>query len=76
MVQAFVMVKTDAGRSEAVREDLLDIDGVEEAHVVAGNFDIIVEVAGSEVYDVLHAVVAEVQALNGVSDTKTYISLS
>jgi len=76
MVEAFVMVKTGAGRSEAVREDLVAIEGVEEAHVVAGNFDIIVEVAGGEVYDILHAVVSEVQALDGVTDTKTYISLS
>ncbi|MFB6103534.1 MAG: Lrp/AsnC family transcriptional regulator [Halobacteriaceae archaeon] len=76
MVQGFVMVKTGAGRSEAVREELVGIEGVEEAHVVAGNFDIIVEVAGGEVYDILHAVVAEVQALDGVTDTKTYISLS
>lgn len=76
MVQAFVMIKTGPGQSEAVKADLVDIDGVSEAHVVAGNFDIIVEVAGGEVYDILHAVVSDIQALDAVTDTKTYISLS
>ncbi|MFB6253692.1 MAG: Lrp/AsnC family transcriptional regulator [Halobacteriaceae archaeon] len=76
MVQAFVMVKTDAGESENTHEDLLEIEGIDEAHIVAGDFDIIAEIQGDEIYDILHAAAAEIQKLTGVTDTKTYISLS
>lgn len=75
MVRAFIMVKTTAGKSAGLRESITDIEGVEEAHVVAGQYDIVVEAAGEEVYDVIHSVATEVRDLEGVVDTRTYICL-
>jgi DNA-binding Lrp family transcriptional regulator len=76
MVRAFIMVKTAAGKSEELLATIRDIEGVEEAHIVAGQYDIIVEAVGEEVYDLMHDVATEVRAIDGVADTKTYICLA
>ncbi|MFC7114177.1 Lrp/AsnC ligand binding domain-containing protein [Natronoarchaeum sp. GCM10025703] len=75
MVHAFVMVKTAAGKSESLLADVREENHVVEAHIVAGEYDIIGEVAVDEVYQVLEAASSGIQALPGVKDTKTYISL-
>jgi len=75
MVRAFIMVKTAAGKSEQLLDSIRGIDGVEEAHIVAGQYDIIVEATGEEVYDLMHGVATRVRDIDGVADTKTYICL-
>ena len=76
MVHAFIMIRTSAGASQDVQAEIEGIENVGEAHVVAGEFDIIAEATGEEVYDILSAVAADIQAVGGVEDTKTYVSLS
>lgn len=75
MVRAFIMVKTTAGKSADLQSSIADIEGVQEAHVVAGQYDIIAEAVGEEVYDVIHGVATRVRELDGVVDTRTYICL-
>jgi DNA-binding Lrp family transcriptional regulator len=75
MVHAFIMVKTSAGKSERLVDDIQGLEDVQEAHVVAGDWDVIVEVETEEVYDVLHTAVSDVQDLGGVTETKTYFSM-
>jgi len=75
MVRAFIMVKTTAGKSADLQSSVASIQGVQEAHVVAGQYDIIVEASGEEVYDVIHSVATEIRDLDGVVDTRTYICL-
>lgn len=75
MVRAFIMVKTAAGKSADLQEDIAAVDGVLEANVVAGQYDIIAEAEGDEVYTVIHTVATELHELEGVVDTRTYICL-
>jgi DNA-binding Lrp family transcriptional regulator len=75
MVDAFVMIRTGAGRSEAVVEAVREAEGVVEAHIVAGEFDIMTEVSADEVYEVLRTASASIQELDGVTETRTYIAL-
>ncbi|ADD06185.1 Lrp/AsnC family transcription regulator [Natrialba magadii ATCC 43099] len=75
MVHAFIMVKTAAGKSEGLLSQITDIESVAGAHIVAGNYDIIIEIDAPEVYDVLKAVSSDIQGLDGVTDTKTYIAM-
>ena len=75
MVHAFIMVKTAAGKSEDLLAALRNLEQISDAHIVAGDYDIIAEVAVEEVYDVLHTTASGIRDLEGVSDTKTYISL-
>jgi len=76
MVRAFIMVKTAAGKSEKLLATIRDIEGVEEAHIVAGQYDIIVEAVSDEVYDLMHNVATEMRNIDGIADTKTYICLA
>lgn len=75
MVHAFIMMKTGAGRSEHVITELQELPGVTEAHVIAGDFDVIAEIDTSEVYEVLEMASDTIQRIEGVVDTRTYISL-
>jgi DNA-binding Lrp family transcriptional regulator len=75
MVHAFVMVKTGVGVSESLIDTVRELPAVTEAHIVAGEFDLIVEIGSDEVYEVLQTTTGEIQSLDGVEETKTYISL-
>ena len=75
MVHAFVLVKTGVGASSGVIDQLEAIEAVSEAHIVAGEYDLILEVDADAVNDILSFVTSEIQLLEGVLDTKTYISL-
>ncbi len=75
MVRAFIMVKTTAGESATVCDQIKEAESVLEAHVVAGQYDIIVEAAGEEVYEIIHKVATDLTELEGVVDTRTYICL-
>jgi DNA-binding Lrp family transcriptional regulator len=75
MVHAFVMIKTEAGEGERLLDAIRQVVSVSEAHIVAGNYDIIAEMDTEEVYDVLKSVSGDVQGLQGVTDTRTYISM-
>lgn len=76
MVHAVIMIRTGPGTSAAVRETVSEIDGVVDAHVVAGDFDVVAEVDGPEVYDVIQTASSEIQASEGVEETKTYVAIS
>jgi DNA-binding Lrp family transcriptional regulator len=75
MVHAFIMVETAAGRSEDIVASVRALDNVSEAHIVAGEFDIIAEADTEEVYDVLHASSTDISGMEGVANTKTYMAL-
>ncbi|WP_129112909.1 Lrp/AsnC ligand binding domain-containing protein [Halegenticoccus tardaugens] len=75
MVHAFIMIKTAAGESERLVDAIRGLESVAEAHIVAGAYDIIAEVDTEEVYEILKTSSTRVQGLQGVTDTKTYISL-
>lgn len=75
MVHAFIMVKTAAGKSADLQNRIEEMDAVLEAHVVAGQYDIIVEAESDEVYNVIHTVATDLNDLDGVVDTRTYICL-
>lgn len=75
MVHAFIMVKTAAGKSEGLLDEIRSLESVANAHIVAGNYDIITEIDASEVYHVLETVSSGIQGLDGVTDTKTYIAM-
>lgn len=69
------MVKTAAGKSADLQNRIREMGGVLDAHVVAGQYDIIVEAEGDEVYTVIHTVATDLNDLDAVVDTRTYICL-
>ncbi len=75
MVTAFIMIKTGAGKSADLLATIRGHEGVADAHIVAGQYDVIAEATGEEVYDVMHSVATRIRDLDGVVDTRTYICM-
>jgi len=76
MVRAFVMVKTGVAASESLLGTIRDLGPVTEAHIVAGEYDLIAELSADEVHEARRTPASEIQSFEGVLETKTYISLS
>jgi DNA-binding Lrp family transcriptional regulator len=76
MIEAFVMVKTEAGEADAVLEPIRDLVSVTEAHLVAGEYDVVVEVEATEMPSIVQTVSGSIRGFDGVTDSKTYLSLA
>jgi DNA-binding Lrp family transcriptional regulator len=75
MVHAYVMVVTASGTSQDVLPEIRALEGVTQAHVVDGEYDIVAEFDVPDTGDLLSRVTSEVQHLDGVDSTRTYIAL-
>jgi DNA-binding Lrp family transcriptional regulator len=86
MPSAYIAVHTASGTSPEVLAAVREIEEVAEAHVVAGNYDLIIELearsaghldyADSPVTEQLLPIVTkEIQGIEGVGATRTYIVL-
>lgn len=76
MVLAYVMVKATTVETDKLKADIEAIDGIETVHIVAGDVDFIVRAEVADPGAVKAVVTDEIQALEGVSDTSTYIAMS
>jgi DNA-binding Lrp family transcriptional regulator len=76
MVTAYVMVKANTGEADRLLTEISDIDGVSDAHVVAGDVDVIVKIEVESPADVKDIAANTIQNIDGVEDTETYISMS
>jgi DNA-binding Lrp family transcriptional regulator len=74
-VHAYVMVKAYTGDADRLRDDIAAIDGVTSAHIVAGDVDIIAKVGVGSPADVKEIAATQIQNLDGVEDTRTYIAM-
>ncbi len=70
------MVKTGAGGAEAAAAAIRSLPTVTEAHVVAGDYDLVAEVAADEVWEVLDTAATAIGGVDGVTDTRTYVAMS
>lgn len=75
MVRAFVFVDVTPGAAEKLQAILSGAETVREAHVVAGDHDVVVEIEADTVYDLLSSVTEEIRPVDGVEGTRTYVSL-
>jgi DNA-binding Lrp family transcriptional regulator len=75
MVRAYVMVKAHTGEADALRDAIEGIDGVEKAYIVAGDVDFIATVNVESTADVKAVAATEIQNLEGIEDTQTYVAM-
>jgi DNA-binding Lrp family transcriptional regulator len=75
MVHAYVMVVTGSGTSPEVLSAVRAFENVTEAHIIAGEWDLVVEVEADRVYEILRLVSAEIGTVEDVGATRTYIVL-
>ena len=75
MVRAYTAIITGTGASEDVAAAVRDLPGVAEAHVVAGDFDVVSEVEGETVRALQKTVTGGIHEVEGVGTTRTYIQM-
>ena len=75
MIHAYVACITASGASNSVLDAVRDLPAVTEAHVVAGDFDVVVEIEGETVHDLQTTLTRDVHGIDGVGTTRTYIQL-
>ena len=74
MVKAFVMLNVDLGCERDVLRELREMDGVVEAYVVDGVYDVVV-VLEAESLDDLRNVILKVRGMDNVQSTLTMIAV-
>lgn len=76
MVTAYVMVKANTGEADRLRREIGTIEGVVDSHIVAGDVDVIAKlnVAGPE--EVKRVAADEIQQIDGVESTETFVAMT
>ncbi|MBS7624086.1 Lrp/AsnC ligand binding domain-containing protein [Candidatus Bathyarchaeota archaeon] len=72
---AFVFIRVELDQVSKVAYQIMKIDGVEEAHEVAGDIDIIAKVSARNIDD-LSKIVFKIREISGVQGTDTRIVLA
>ncbi|MFC7215090.1 Lrp/AsnC family transcriptional regulator [Saliphagus sp. GCM10025334] len=75
MVTAFIMIKANTGEADRLRDSVEAIEGVESAHIVAGDVDIIAKARVETPAAVKDISATRIQGIQGVEDTQTYIAM-
>ena len=71
MVQAYILVQTEVGKAAEVAVRIAPISGVTQAEDVTGPYDVIVRAEAENVDDLGRLVVAQIQAVSGITRTLT-----
>jgi DNA-binding Lrp family transcriptional regulator len=71
MVEAYVLIQAGVGRSAEVADAVRKIPGVRFADVVTGPYDVVVRAEAAEIDGLGKLIVANVQAVVGVTRTLT-----
>ena len=71
MVEAYVLIQTEQGRMAEVVQLVSEIDGVNEADIVTGPYDVIARVAADDIDTLGKLIVSQVQTVGGVVRTLT-----
>ncbi len=75
MVTAYVMIKAHTGDANRLRDETGAIDGVTEVHIVAGDVDLIAKVSVDTPAAVKDVAATQIQEIEGVESTQTYIAM-
>ena len=71
MVEAYVLIHAEGGRSAAVADAVRKIPGARVADVVTGPYDVVVRAEAADLDGLAKLIVAKVQAVVGVTRTLT-----
>jgi len=75
VVTAYIMVKANTGEADRLKSSIEALDGVRDAHIVAGDVDIIATVDVDTPADVKEVAATGIQGVSGVEDTQTYVAM-
>jgi DNA-binding Lrp family transcriptional regulator len=75
MLSAYVLIETEVGKVAHVAQALSKLDGVQLAEDLAGPYDVIARLQAPSLDELGRLVVAQIQALDGVTRTVTCMVL-
>jgi DNA-binding Lrp family transcriptional regulator len=75
MVTAYVLVKANTGEADRLHREVSAVDGVVDAHIVAGDVDLIAKVDVGSPGEVKEVAASGFQSIDGVESTETYIGM-
>lgn len=75
MVTAFVLVNIRDRKTQDIAEELLTQEGVKEAHVVAGEYDMVAVVRVADNSTLSHLITECIAHIDGIERTKTLFAL-
>jgi len=73
MPMAFVLINAEIGSEEAVLQELLKVEGVQEAYIVYGVYDVVAKIKADTMEKLKDIVTWHVRRLNKVRSTLTMI---
>ena len=73
-MESYLLLECSSGMMWKTVAEIVKIEGVKMAHVVAGNFDVIAFVEFSNI-DELTLIIQKVQSLKGVQKTQTAVAM-
>ena len=71
MVEAYVLIQTEVGKAKVVVDEVRLIEGITSADDVTGPYDVIVRAEAGDVDQLGRLVVAQIQAISGITRTLT-----
>ncbi len=71
MVQAYILIQTEVGKSATVAEAIREVPGVASAKDVTGPYDVIARVESNTVDELGKLVIAKIQDVAGITRTLT-----
>ncbi|QKW34731.1 Lrp/AsnC ligand binding domain-containing protein [Actinomadura sp. NAK00032] len=71
MVQAYILIQTEVGKAAEVASHISGVAGVTLAEDVTGPYDVIVRAEARNVDELGRLVVAQIQAIEGITRTLT-----
>ena len=72
--RAFILIETQVGRARQVALDLRGLEGVKDADVITGFFDVIALVEAADMATMADLVTSRIQGIRGVLRTITCVS--
>jgi DNA-binding Lrp family transcriptional regulator len=71
VVTAYILIQTEVGKAAQVARDIVQIKGVQQVEDVTGPYDVIVRAEARNLDELGRLVVAQVQAVDGITRTLT-----
>ncbi|MFX0094019.1 MAG: Lrp/AsnC ligand binding domain-containing protein [Candidatus Hodarchaeota archaeon] len=75
MTLAFTLIQTEVGREDEIRKVLLNIEGVVEAHIIYGVYDIICKLEAPTMEHLKDVLILEIQGLANIRSILSLIAI-
>ncbi|HEX7179665.1 MAG TPA: Lrp/AsnC ligand binding domain-containing protein [Nitrososphaeraceae archaeon] len=73
MINTYVLIVCDLGRTDLIASNIHDINGVSEVHIINGVYDIIVKMSVESQKDMDEAY-SKIRLVNGIKTTVTLVA--